>query len=397
MAQSQPSLSLVIGAILHFEGAAPPLADLLTHVGDHLGRLPPLTHCLKGPGLRARWSHHPAPDLGRRVRERRIRPGTSSLDHAVRELLTHPLPDDGPPWDLWLLHGYAPDRFALCYRAHHATQDGIGVFNVLYELFGSTSPQEATACHVRPTLGNYTRVLKGMLGTLAANNLWDDPAQPLRGDRVSAWAHVPTDVLRATGNAHGGSGNDVVLAALAGALRTWSGAHRPRMPAGPVPALMMVDLRRPGERHRLGNAFTFSRVPLPTHLSDPAARLDAVIAATRGPKGPAQRAALRAITDRIPARAFHMIAGRLATPSRAVIDTSYIDLRRPFDFRGARASHVQGFTWLPRHHPVSIAACSYNGTTSVYFVTDKALPGLDRLPALWERTFPQSAPAPGRD
>ncbi|WP_326594898.1 wax ester/triacylglycerol synthase domain-containing protein [Streptomyces sp. NBC_01803] len=393
MAQNQPALLLHIGVNLHLEGTAPPLAALRAHVSDHLHRLPRLTHYLAGPGLKARWTHDPAPDLDRRIREHRVPPGQAALDTALQDLLTHPLPDNGPPWDLWLLHGYAPDRYVLCYRTHHTTHDGGGVINTLHTLFGTAPPPIPAARAPRATLRAYTRTLKGMLSSLNTNDCWDDPAHPLHGNRASAWAQVPTETLRATGAARGGSANDALLAALAGALRAWSREHWPRITDRPVPAVMMVDLSRPGERHRPGNAFTFSPVALPVDLPTPDARLDAVIAATRGPKDRAQRAAMRTITDHTPARAFHTLASRLTSPSRAIVDTSHVVFPEPLHLHGTPVVHIQGFTWLPRHHPVSVAACTYNGTTSVYFVTDQALPGLHRVPALWEQAASQALPA----
>lgn len=35
------------------------------------------------------------------------------------EVLNRPLPDDAPLWELWLLHGYDDDEFAVFYKAHH--------------------------------------------------------------------------------------------------------------------------------------------------------------------------------------------------------------------------------------------------------------------------------------
>jgi hypothetical protein len=156
-----------------------------------------------------------------------------------------------------------------------------------------------------------------MVASAAANNLWNDPARPLTGTRLSAWAHAPGDVMRTAAAARGGSTNDAVLAVLAGALRTWSTEHWPRGAGRPVPAVMMVNLRRPEETYLPGNLFTFAPVLLPCHEVTAAARLDTVIAATRGPKNPARRAAMRAITDHTPAWAFYALATRLTTPSRS--------------------------------------------------------------------------------
>ncbi|MCO8306808.1 wax ester/triacylglycerol synthase domain-containing protein [Streptomyces hygroscopicus] len=395
MAQAQPELSLTIGAFLHLEGPVPPLVDLRAHISAHLARLPRLTHYLKGPGLRARWARDPNPDLQLRVRERQIEPGEASLDLARQDLLTHPLPTDGPPWDLWLLHGHAPGRFTLCYRAHHTAQDGSGFLHTLYELFGAApadTPARATSAAPAPRarIGDYARTLKGMVASAASNNLWNDPARPLTGARLSSWAHAPSDVMRTAAAARGGSTNDAVLAALAAALGTWSIEHWPRGAGRPMPAVMMVNLRQPEETYLPGNLFTFAPVLLPCHEATAAARLDSVVAATRESKNPARRAAMRTITDHTPAWAFHTLATQLTAPARAIIDTSYVPLG-PLQYQDTPVSNVDLFTWLPRNHPVSILTYSYNGTTSAYVVTDQALPGIDRLPELWAQAATQLA------
>ncbi|MEU7428604.1 wax ester/triacylglycerol synthase domain-containing protein [Streptomyces sp. NPDC040750] len=345
--------------------------------------MPRLTHYLHGPGLKARWVHNPAPDLQARIRELRIDPGDDHLRATVQSLPTHPLPDQGPPWDLWLLHGHAPDRYAICYRAHHTSHDGAGLISTLGQLFGAATtatPQSSPS----PTAGlaTYARVIKGMLTSIATNGIWDSPDRPLTGTRVSNWAQVPTHRLR-TAATLSGSSNDAFLAALAGALRTWSAEHWPPAADRPLPAAMMVNLRSAEEQDRPGNLFTFAPVPLPCHRPTPAGRLVDVLAATRAVRSPEQRNAMRTLMDLTPARAFYALATQLTTPARAILDTSYINFRSPLHYRGDPVTHIQTFTWLPRSHPASIAACSYNGTTSVYFATDAALPGLHRLPALW--------------
>ncbi|MGZ0199499.1 hypothetical protein ACNFR7_04680 [Streptomyces sp. RM1] len=77
-------------------------------------------------------------------------------------------------------------------------------------------------------------------------------------------------------------------------------------------------------------------------------------------------------------------------PARAIIDTSYVPLG-PLHYQDTPVSNVDLFTWLPCNHPISILTYSYNGTTSAYFVTDQALPGIDRLPELWAQAATQLA------
>ncbi|SFG55074.1 wax ester/triacylglycerol synthase domain-containing protein [Streptomyces mirabilis] len=381
MAQVHPSISQTIGVILHLEGTAPTIGELRRHVASHL-RQPRLTHYLHGPGLKARWHHDPAPDLNHRVREQHLPPGDQHLETALTGLVAHPLPDTGPLWDIWLLAGYAPGRYVICLRAHHSTQDGMGLIGTLTTLFGTALAPAADALP-RASVGAYLGTAHGMLSACAANNVWNDPARPLTGHRDIGWAHVPTQRLRTAATMRGGDTNDGFLATLSGALRTWSSQYWPRGTGRPLPAITMVNLRRAEEHDRPGNLCTFAPTPLPCHEPTAESRLDHVVAATWTAKDPARRMAMRSVMDLVPAWAFQALATRLTTPDRAAITTSYLAVHRPLRYKRDPVIRIQPFNWLPRHQPASIVGCSYNGTTSVCFVTDAALPGLRELPSLF--------------
>ncbi|WP_193776052.1 wax ester/triacylglycerol synthase domain-containing protein [Streptomyces sp. E2N166] len=382
MAQSYPSISQTIGVILHLEGTSPTLSELRAYVGSHLKSQPRLTHYLSGPGLKARWHCDPAPDLTHRVREQRLPSGTQHLDAALTGLVAHSLPAEGPLWDIWLLAGYAPERYSVCLRAHHSSQDGLGLIGTLTALFGS-APAPAKRPALRAGAGTYLSTVRDMLTASATNSAWNDPDRPLTGRRDITWAEVPTQRLRHAATARGGDTNDGFLAALSGALRTWTAQSWPRGTDRPLPAITMVNLRRAEEHDRPGNYFTFAPAPLPCHEPTAEGRLDRVIAATRTTKDPAHHKAMRSVMNLVPARAFHALATRLTTPDRASISTSYVAIHRPLRYKQDPVTRLQPFTWLPRHQPASIVACSYNGTTSVCFVTNTALPGLDRLSGLF--------------
>ncbi|MFG2320209.1 wax ester/triacylglycerol synthase domain-containing protein [Streptomyces tendae] len=381
MAQACPTVSQTIGVILHLEGTAPTLSELRTHVSSHLKDQPRLTHYLHGPGLKARWHHDPAPDLNHRVREQHLPSGDQHLDTALTDLVAHPLPAEGPLWDVWLLAGYAERRYAICLRAHHSTQDGMGMIGTLTALFG-TAPAPTRHPALRAGVAAYLSTVRGMLAVSTVNNTWNDTELPLTGHRNINWADVPTQRLRQAATARGGDTNDGFLAVLSGALRTWAAQSWTRGADRTLPAITMVNLRRAEEHDRPGNFFTFAPAPLPCHEPTAEGRLDQIIAATRAAKDPACHKAMRSVMDLVPARAFHALATRLTTPDRATISTSYLAIHRPLRYKQDPVTRLQPFTWLPRHHPASIVACSYNGTTSICFVTDAALPGLDQLPRL---------------
>ncbi len=385
MAQKQPWLSQTLQVVLHLTGRPPALPGLRTHVAGRLPRLPCLTHYLHGPGLKARWAHDPRPDLEQRIRERTTAPGQAPLDAALRDLRTHPLPRNGPPWDLWLLHGHSAGQYTLCYRFHHACQDGVALRNVLYTLFDAAPATTPARPEPRAGLRACARTFKGMLSALARNAIWNDPARPLHNSRIGTWAGAPTHVLRDIAAARGGSSNDAFLAALATAVRTWTRSHWSRGADRAVPAVMMVDVRRAHEADHPGNLFAYATLQLPSHQPTHRDRLDSVIAATREPKSPLARAATRAILDKTPTYIGRRVAARLTTPPRAVINTSHVAFHRLLHYQGAPVTHIRITTWLPHNHPASVVACSYNGTTSAYFLTDAALPEFHQLAAWWEQ------------
>lgn len=397
MAQAHPSISQTIGVILHLEGTPPALGELRAHVASHLEHEPRLTHYLHGPGLKARWHRDPDPDLNHRVREQRLPSGDQHLETALTGLVAHPLPDTGPLWDIWLLTGYDPGRYVICLRAHHSTQDGMGLIGTVTTLFG-TAPAPAMQPAPRAGVGTYLGTVRGMLSASATNNVWNDTALPLTGDRDISWAHVPTQRLRTAAAARGGDTNDGFLATLSGALRTWTSHSWSRGADRPLPAITMVNLRRAEEHDRPGNYCTFAPANLPCHEPTAEGRLDYVVAATRTAKDPARHKAMRSVMDLVPARAFQALATRLTTPDRATITTSHVAIHRPLRYREDLVTRLQPFNWLPRHQPASIVACSYNGTTSVCFVTDAALPGLRPLPRLFHDAIDElPQPQPGDD
>lgn len=382
MAQTHPSTPQTIGVVLHLDGAPPSLSELRNHVANHLRDEPRLTHYLCGPGLKARWQHEPAPNLETRIRAQHVPPGDSHLDHALHKLVEHPLPDRGPLWDVWLLSGYATDRYAICWRAHHSAQDGMGLISTLHTLFSTTTPP-AAAPAARTGPSTFLRTVRSTLAACTANGTWADPARPLSGTRAVNWASVPTQQLRDAAVARGGDTNDAFLAALSGALRTWCAEHWPRGAGRPLPAITMINLRRARERARPGNLFAFAPLSLPCEEPTAHNRLERVIAANRATKDPAYQNALRVLMEITPARAIHTMASWLTSPARAPITASYLAIHRPLAFRGDPVTHIQPFNWLPRNQPASIVACSYNGNTSVCFATDAALPAFHGLPALF--------------
>src|SRR5207245_2189557 len=57
------------------------------------------------------------------------------LRRLATALFSQKLDRSKPLWELWLVSGYADDRFALVYKAHHSQSDGSSFVDIGYGLF----------------------------------------------------------------------------------------------------------------------------------------------------------------------------------------------------------------------------------------------------------------------
>jgi diacylglycerol O-acyltransferase len=93
--------------------------------------------------------------------------------------------------------------------------------------------------------------------------------------RRVAFAHLPLDRVDRVRGALGGTVNDVVLAAVAGAMRAFF-AQRGEEPDGSLVAMVPVSVRVDDERGTLGNRLSALLVSLASGVEDAAARLGAI-------------------------------------------------------------------------------------------------------------------------
>ena len=90
--------------------------------------------------------------------------------------------------------------------------------------------------------------------------------------RRVAFADLPLADIRRVAGVFGGTTNDIVLAATAGALRTFF-ASRDEEPDSSLIALVPVSVRSEAEQGALGNRVSAMLVSLATGVADPVARL----------------------------------------------------------------------------------------------------------------------------
>jgi WS/DGAT/MGAT family acyltransferase len=185
-------------------------------------------------------------------------------------------------------------------------------------------------------------------------------------------------------DAFGGTVNDVVLAAVTGALREWLRVRGVRTEGLELRALVPVSIRAADERGAIGNRLTAMRGPLPVYIEDPVQRLEAISEAMQGLKDSKQALGAEAIAN-VQGFAPPTI---LAQASRLTFSTRLFNLlvtnvpgpQFPLYFRGRRMERAFPIAFLPQDHALAVAVLSYDGAVNFGLIADHdAVPDLQLL------------------
>lgn len=375
-----------IGALLHCSGKPPRIQDVRAEVQRQLAAIPVLT-AVADPA-RGSWMSTNGIELDRHVVERRAEPG--QLHSVVGELLRTRLPDGAPLWQLWLISGYASDEYCLVFRVHHGLQDASGMLHTLETLFAaghapsSSSGYHGFASQPKCSLGDRYRALAASLRTMRRPDSWRLAGLPFSSTREYRWADIPRDVLKSTAQDHGGSCNDVYLAALAHVLSTWHADNAvSQAPPAEVPLLVAMNVRRPEEVGLPGNRTSFTMLRLPGDAVTLSERLAGTVSRTAQLKSARDREAQRRILHRLNPKAMRSFLGRAFSPEFAAPIASSVVLRHELAFRGDPVRHVEPIMCTHRGIPLSVMTLTYRDTMAACFTSDGALPGLDGLQHDW--------------
>ncbi|HLY37153.1 MAG TPA: wax ester/triacylglycerol synthase family O-acyltransferase [Candidatus Binatia bacterium] len=246
------------------------------------------------------------------------RPGDDRvLKRLVGRIMSQPLDRTRPLWEMWVVEGLEGDRFALISKTHHCMVDGVSGADLMAVLLDAAPDGEvgipkpwtprrppsgvrllfdATARRIgQPATALWAafdavRTPRAALHTVreAAGGLGElfgpafDPVSrtpfnvEIGPHRRFDWTAMRVADLKAVKNALGGTLNDVVLATVSGALRAFIGQRGVDPDAMKIRAMVPVSVRTQEQHGTLGNRVTQINAPIPVHLVDPAARLDAV-------------------------------------------------------------------------------------------------------------------------
>jgi len=181
-------------------------------------------------------------------------------------------------------------------------------------------------------------------------------------------------------NAFGGTVNDVVLAVVAGALRSFLISRGRRTSGVEMRALVPVSVRAEGE-HDGGNRIVVMRGPLPVYISDPLNRLRFVSDAMDGLKESKQALGAEVISgaQNFAPPTLLAQASRLNFSTRLfnLIVTNVPGPQFPLYVLGREMLQAIPVAFLPENHALAIAIMSYNGQMNFGLLGDfDALPDI---------------------
>jgi diacylglycerol O-acyltransferase len=290
------------------------LAAARRQVAARLARLDPL----RWRAARVPFDlHHPlwleagAPDLAWHVRRAAIPApaGRDELCEVVSQIASTPLDPARPRWELWLLEGFEGEKVVLLLKLSHALADG-GECRILLERLFEPAPEPSAAALPAAERASRLALLAGALrdrvrdlaalARVACRTLtaaWRQggearpaPAEPpaptrLRSPRTSFGGpvgprrafHYQTlslDAAREVGRTFGCTLNEVLIAAVAGGVRSWL-REQSCLPGLATIGHVPLSTRSEAERGTWGNRVVSLSIALPTQLADPVLRLRA--------------------------------------------------------------------------------------------------------------------------
>ena len=391
------------------------------------------------------WETDPEFDLNHHVMRVALagRAGTRELEALVSRLISMPLDPARPMWQFHLVDNFAGGS-AVIARIHHCYADGIALVRVMLSMTDS-EPNGPPAMPFEPRerkserkaessddvfsqlMAPFDDVLtsaRKIGGSLIEKGvaIWNDPAKAVdlaeRGTALTAeiaklalmgqdsstrfkgtpgvakrvaWAEpLSLPEVKAIGKALGASVNDVLLACVSGALRSYLLEKGDPVDGVMLRALVPVNLRPMEKAYRLGNQFGLVFLDLPIGIENPVERLYSVRAnmnALKGSYQPILALGLLAAMGAGPKMLQEKLLAILARNATAVM-TNVPGPQTPLFLASGRIESLM--FWVPQSGDIGmgVSIISYNDNVQFGVVTDRGLcPDPQRLMARFGAEF----------
>lgn len=357
--------------------------------------------------LRPRWELDPTFDLDRHIRVVRLSEPTDKAFRAFLDgLASIPLESDRPLWEALLVEN-TPQGNALVARIHHSLADGFSLVYLTLSLVDEGCEIELPSGlrverpNLRESKAGQNRahaapkVPRKMPGALAALksvaragecllHLLTLPRDsqtrlkgPLSGEKRVAWSKaVPLSTIKAIGTALGGTVNDILLLAMAGAIRRYLSGRGDSLDGLEVRCTVPVNLR-PLERRdaSLGNGFGLVFLELPVGIDDVHRRLAELrrrMDALKGSVEPVVSFATLAVAGMTPSVVQDALTGVFSGKSTFVV-TNVPGPTKRLQFAGKPIANLRFFVPQSAGAGIGVSFFSYAGSVEAGILADAVL------------------------
>jgi diacylglycerol O-acyltransferase len=387
-------------------------------------------------------------DISQFVKRTTLPPGAGQdgFWRLVSELHAQRSDLSGPMWTFHLIDGLDDGRFAFYVKVHHAVMDGVAGLQMIADalstdparrsmppLYGAQHDQpapEATSASrripnpftmLKSLLGGATsgaalveKVVTGEVSSLVASLTTDTTVAPAAapysrfngriGDKRTVAAGTwSKSRIRAVQDKAAVTGNDVVVAVIAGVLRRWL-LDREELPEQSLVTLCPITVRGhehgPDDGH--GNQFGLWLCPLGTDLEHPAKRLDLIHRAmSEGKQQVAARGSGASLLLLIPTLALTMLLPkvRFAPKVRTAYNVPISNVPGPgteMYWNGAHVEEIYPLALVYDGLTLTVTVCSYaDGVSFSYLTSPDVMPDIGEVIALTERSLTELETAVG--
>jgi diacylglycerol O-acyltransferase / wax synthase len=414
-----------------FAGPAPRYVDFRDHIESRLHLVPRFRQKVRFVPFdqgRPVWVDDPHFNLAYHVRHTSL-PGPGSeqqLRVLAGRIFSQQLDRSKPLWEIWLIEGLKGGRFAIVGKTHHAMVDGVSGVDITTVLFDvekdpveepkalerwvpEPEPNDAQllaealverAIYPREIARGLRRIVRGPRRFLrsatdaaiaAGAFAWTGMAAPsspfnfeVGTHRRFSWVRASLADMKQVKNHLGGTVNDVVLAAVAGALGRYMRSRGQPTVGLELRAMVPVSVRTDQERGALGNRVTSMMAPLPVWCEDPKRRLQ-LVRESMGDLKESKQALGATLLTQLADFAPPTIAGqaaRLQSRQRFfnLVVTNIPGPQFPLYLMGRRMERVFPMVPLAKNQGVCIGVMSYDGQVNFGLIGDyDGIPDLEDL------------------
>ncbi|UJA20169.1 wax ester/triacylglycerol synthase family O-acyltransferase [Thermoleophilia bacterium SCSIO 60948] len=405
-----------------FSGTPPHPQDFRDHVASRLHLVPRFRQKLRfvpWGGGRPIWVDDPHLNLDYHVRATALpAPGSDEqLRNLAGRIFSQRLDRSKPVWEMWLVEGLTDDRFAIISKTHHCLVDGVSgidITTVLFDaepepqagpgpapdwiaapepsdaqLFGEALLERATSpAEIARGIGRVVRaprraVVKAVdgleaIGAFAKTGVAAPPSPfnvEIGPHRRFTTVTAPLADFKRIKNHHGGTVNDVVLAAVSGASRRYLARHGHDVDSMHLRAMVPISVRPDDQHGALGNRVSAFQAPLPIWAPDPEERL-AEVTRTMGDLKASKQAVGATMITELADLAPPTIAGQAARLQAGqrffnLVVTNIPGPQFPIYLMGRKLERLYPMVPLAKRQAVCFGIMSYDGNVSFGIVGDR--------------------------